>query len=478
MLKFGTDGVRGVANTELTPELALALGRAAVRVLGGDRFAVGRDTRRSGPLLEAALAAGLAAEGVDVTLLGVVPTPEVAWWSVTEGAPAAMVSASHNPFADNGIKLFSAGGRKLSDAVEDQLELELQRIVGAIASSSSSSSSSGSSGSSSSSSSSGSSLGRSGATDGERPVPTGVGVGRIESAAQAHDGYAAAVVASIEGRRLDGLSAVVDCANGSASVVAPRVLRDLGVEVEVLHAAPDGTNINDGCGSTHPGALARTVVSRGADLGIAFDGDADRVLLVDAAGELVDGDQIIALCAIDRHQRGTLTDDSVVVTVMTNLGFRLAMEQRGIHVVETKVGDRYVLEALEAGGLSLGGEQSGHVIFPGLATTGDGLLTAVQALDVVVRAGRPLADLAAGAMTRLPQVLRNVRVARRDPAIVDRLADDIAAVEKRLGDHGRVLVRTSGTEPLVRVMAEAPTAAEAEAAVDELVRAVEVVGAR
>ena len=453
MLKFGTDGVRGVANAELTPELALALGRAAVRVLGGDRFAVGRDTRRSGPLLEAALAAGLAAEGADVTLLGVVPTPEVAWWSVAEAAPAAMVSASHNPFGDNGIKLFSAGGRKLSDAVEQQLELELQRILGAVVSS-----------------------GDAAARD-DRPVPTGAEVGRVVPAAGAHDGYAAAVVASIEGRRLDGLTAVVDCANGSAFAVAPRVLRELGVAVEVLHAAPDGTNINDGCGSTHPEDLARTVVARGADLGVAFDGDADRVLLVDAAGELVDGDQIIALCAIDRHERGTLADDSVVVTVMTNLGFRLAMEDRGIQVVETKVGDRYVLEALEAGALSLGGEQSGHVIFPELATTGDGLLTAVQALDVVARAGRPLAELAAGAMTRLPQVLRNVRVAERDPAIVDRLAADVAAVEKRLGPRGRVLVRTSGTEPLVRVMAEAPTAAEAEAAVDELVRAVEALGA-
>ena len=467
MLKFGTDGVRGVANSELTPELALALGRAAVRVLGGERYAVGRDTRRSGPMLEAALAAGLASEGADVTLLGVVPTPEVAWWSVTEGAPAAMVSASHNPFADNGLKLFSAGGRKLSDAVEAQLELELQRLLGAVVSSSAPAVAS---------TDGERPVDRSGGHPAARPVPTGTGVGRIEAATRVHDGYAAAVVGSIEGRRLDGLSAVVDCANGSASVVAPRVLRELGVDVEVLHAAPDGTNINDGCGSTHPDDLARAVRDRGADLGIAFDGDADRVLLVDAAGELVDGDQIIAVCATDRHERGTLAADSVVVTVMTNLGFRLAMEERGIHVVETKVGDRYVLEALQEGGLSLGGEQSGHVIFPELATTGDGLLTAVQTLDVVVRTGRSLAELAA-AMTRLPQVLRNVRVAERDPAIVDRLATDIAAVEKRLGPRGRVLVRPSGTEPLVRVMVEAPTAAEAESAVDELVRAVEALTA-
>jgi len=294
----------------------------------------------------------------------------------------------------------------------------------------------------------------------------------VGAAGGTHEGYAAAVTASIEGRRLDGLTAVVDCANGSASVVAPQVLRALGVDVHVVHAAPDGTNINDGCGSTHVDGLARTVVERGADLGVAFDGDADRALLVDAAGELVDGDQVIALCAVDRHDRGALPGDAVVVTVMTNLGFRLAMEKHGIEVVETAVGDRYVLEALEARHLGLGGEQSGHVIFRDLATTGDGLLTAVQALDVVVRSGRPLADLA-GVMARLPQVLRNVRVAHRDPAIVEHLAADIAAVEQRLGDTGRVLVRPSGTEPLVRVMAEAPTAAEADAAVDDLVRAVE-----
>jgi len=443
MLRFGTDGVRGVANTELTPELALALGRAAARVLGGDRYAVGRDTRRSGPLLEAALSAGLASEGADVTLLGVAPTPEVAWWSVQQDAPAAVVSASHNPFPDNGIKFFAAGGRKLRDEVEASVEAELSQLMGE------------------------------GTT---RPAPTGADVGRIVPAGDDHAGYAAAVAATLEGRRLDGLRAVVDCANGSASVVAPAVLAGLGVAVEVLFDQPDGTNINAGCGSTHPETLARTVVERGADLGVAFDGDADRVMLVDGAGEIVDGDQIIALCARDRHDRGALRGDSVVVTVMTNLGFRLAMDKAGITVVETAVGDRYVLEALESRSLALGGEQSGHVIFRDLCTTGDGLLTAVQALDVVVRSGRPLAELAAGAMTRLPQVLRNVRVAERDPAVVDRLAPLIAEVEARLGAEGRVLVRPSGTEPLVRVMAEAPTQAEAEAAVSDLVAAVEQAG--
>jgi phosphoglucosamine mutase len=444
VLKFGTDGVRGVANAELTPELALALGRAAARVLGGRgrRFAIGRDTRRSGPLLEAALTAGLTSEGVEVVQLGVAPTPEVAWWSASEDAPAAVVSASHNPFADNGIKLFSAGGRKLPDDVEERLEAELQELLATRP------------------------------VDDGSAAPTGADVGTVTSVS-AHGGYGAAVAASLGGRRLDGLHVVADCANGAASVVAPGVLRGLGARVEVLHDSPDGTNINEASGSTHPEALQRAVVERGADVGVAFDGDADRVLLVDAAGQLVDGDHIIAVCAIDRHDRGALAHDTVVVTVMTNLGFRLAMEERGIRVVETTVGDRYVLEALESGGYGLGGEQSGHVIFRDLATTGDGLLTAVQALDVVVRTGRQLADLAGAAMTRLPQVLRNVRVAERDPAIVDRLAPQIAAVEARLGEKGRVLVRTSGTEPLVRVMVEAPTEADAAAAADELVAAVE-----
>ena len=439
MVRFGTDGVRGVANAELTPELALALGRAAARVLGGERFAIGRDTRRSGPMLEAALCAGLASEGVDVELLGVAPTPMVAWWSATTGAPAAVVSASHNPFADNGIKLFSAGGRKLSGDVEERLERELSRAA---------------------------------ARRESGEAPTGAKVGSVDTV-DASATYGAAVAATLNGRRLGGLRAVVDCAHGAATAVAPDVLADLGVDVDVIHAEPDGTNINAGSGSTDPQALALAVREGGADVGVAFDGDADRVVLVDAAGAVVDGDHIIAICAADRHDRGALARESVVVTVMTNLGFRLAMDKRGIGVVETPVGDRYVLEALESRGIDLGGEQSGHVIFRDLATTGDGLLTAVQVLDVMVRSGRSLADLAAGAMTRLPQALRNVAVAERAPGIAGRLADRIAAVEARLGDHGRVLVRPSGTEPLVRVMVEAPTEEEAAAAADELAAAVE-----
>ena len=431
-LQFGTDGVRGVAGSELTAELVLALGRAAARVLGGDRFAIGLDTRRSGPVLEAALAAGLAAEGADVELLGIVPTPAVAWWSATQGIPAAVISASHNPWRDNGVKLFAAGGTKLPDDVEERIEAELH-------------------------------LTHEGRAD----------LGLVRPVADAAEGYAEHLVASLDGRRLDGMRLVVDCANGAASVVAPAVLRALGAEVEVLSASPDGTNINDGCGSTHPEALQRRVVEVGAEAGLAFDGDADRVLAVDHEGGLVDGDHMIALCAIDLAARGFLKDRAVVVTVMTNLGFRLAMAEHGIRVVETKVGDRYVLEALDAEGLSLGGEQSGHVIFRDVATTGDGLLTGLQLLDLVRRSGTPLAGLAAGAMTSLPQVLRNVRVAQRGLDVGAAIGDEVAAVEAELGERGRVLIRPSGTEPLVRVMVEAPTPELAEQAVSRLVAAVE-----
>lgn len=434
-LKFGTDGVRGHAD-ELTDPFVFALGRAAARVLGGDRFVIGMDTRESGPRIERALRAGIEAEGRVVDLLGVVPTPAVAFLAADEQAPGAMISASHNPYADNGIKFFAAGGLKLPDAVEARLEAELDRLL----------------------------------AEGEVAPVLAAGVdepdlGRVES-------YEAAVVDSLEGRRLDGLRVVVDCANGAASHVAPEVLRRLGAEVIALHADPDGRNINEACGSTHPADLQAAVVAHEAPVGLAFDGDADRVLAVDETGTLVDGDQIIALCALDRRARGRLANDTVVITVMTNLGFRLAMAERGVTVVETPVGDRYVLEALEAGGHNLGGEQSGHVIFRDRATTGDGLLTGVQLLDLLTREGRPLSALAAGAMTRLPQVLKNVRVARRDPAVAERIAADIAAVEAELGATGRVLVRPSGTEPLVRVMVEAADAATADAAADRLVAAV------
>ncbi|MBW8825435.1 MAG: phosphoglucosamine mutase [Acidobacteria bacterium] len=432
MLRFGTDGVRGVAGVELTPEYALSLGRAAARVLGGPRFLVGRDTRESGSLLEAALAAGMAAEGVDVELLGVLPTPGVAWHAARDGVPAAMISASHNPYQDNGIKLFAAGGLKLSDDVEQRIEAELG-----------------------------------GATAG--PV-SGLVRRRVFLADEPYQQF---LVQSLDGRGLDGIHVVVDCANGAASHVAPAVLEALGARVDVMGAEPDGRNINDGCGSTHPEALQRRVVEVGADVGLAFDGDADRVLAVDARGRLVDGHHLIAICAIDLAGRGLLAADTVVVTVMTNLGFRLAMAERGITVVETAVGDRYVLEALGQGGFSLGGEQSGHLIFSDLATTGDGILSGLQVLDLMARSVRPLADLAAEAMTSLPQVLRNVKVKQRGLDVGAAVAEEVAAVEGELGERGRVLIRPSGTEPLVRVMVEAPTAEEAESAAARLAAAVE-----
>jgi len=439
-LKFGTDGVRGVANRELTPELALTLGRAAARVLGGKRWLIGRDTRRSGPLLSAALAAGLATEGVEVVDVGVLPTPGVAHLAAVDGVGAAMISASHNDFADNGIKLFTIGGRKLTDHVEELLEAELAALS---------------------------------AGGDSRPRPEGAHVGTVIVDHTGLDRYRDRLTDEVlEGRRLDALAVVVDTANGAASGLAVDVLSGLGATVTALHDRPDGVNINDGCGSTYPQDLQREVVATGADLGLAFDGDADRVLAVDAGGALVDGDEIIAISAIDRRSRGMLANDTVVVTVMSNLGFRQGMAAHGIAVVDTDVGDRHVLAELDRGGYSLGGEQSGHVIFRDLASTGDGLLTGLVLADLLVRSGRPLAELAAEAMVRLPQVLVNVRTARRRPHLLDDLAGPLADAEARLGDRGRVLLRPSGTEPVVRVMVEAPTDAEAHEMADHLAAAV------
>jgi phosphoglucosamine mutase len=441
-LSFGTDGVRGVANTELTPELALALGRATARVLGPTpSVVVGRDTRRSGPMLEAAFVAGLASEGVDALLLGVAPTPAVAWVSADAGIPGAVISASHNPFADNGIKLFTAGGRKLADEVEAAVEAVMAEVL----------------------------------QIGPSDPPTGAGVGSVLAIPDHVDAWLAAVAGSLEGRRLDGLRVVLDCANGAASALAAELFDEVGADVAVLEASPDGTNINDGCGAAHPRRLARAVVDERAHLGFAFDGDADRCIAVDAAGLVVDGDQQLALLGVDRLGRGALAHDTVVVTVMTNLGFRQAMAREGIAVVDTPVGDRYVLEAMEAGGFVLGGEQSGHVIQRDLATTGDGLLTGLAVADVVARTGRPLADLAA-VMTRLPQVLVNVRLPVLGAAldgVIERAGPAVVAAESELGGSGRVLLRRSGTEPLVRVMVEAPTAQRAEAVAAGLAAAVE-----
>jgi len=431
--------VRGVANAERAPELVVALGRAAATVFGASRFAVGRDTRVSGPMLQAALVAGLSSHGADVDDLGVLPTPGVAWVSATEDIPAAVISASHNPFPDNGIKFFAAGGRKLDDALEDRLEAELDRLIA-----------------------------------GGTPIalPTGREIGRIRSRPAA-PAYVEALVASLGGRRFPGLHVVLDCAHGAAWQVAPHVFEAAGARVDVVANDPDGVNINDGCGSTYPEVLRRAVVELGADVGLAFDGDADRVLAVDADGNLVDGDQIIAICAIDRRQRGLLPEETIVVTVMANLGLRHAMSEQGIKLIETPVGDRFVLAELESAGLNLGGEQSGHIVFRDLATTGDGILTGLQVLDVVARSGRPLGELAS-VMRRLPQVLRNVAVQRG--ATLEGAAgvwSEVEAVERELGDGGRVLLRPSGTEPLVRVMVEASTEQVAQAAADRLVAAVE-----
>ena len=432
-LRFGTDGVRGLANAELTPEYVLALGRAAGRMLHGDRVLVGRDTRRSGPAIEAALAAGFAAEGVQVDLLGVLPTPAIAHLSVTEDVPAAVITASHNPFADNGVKLFAAGGRKLADDVESGIERELA------------------------------SLGA--------PLRSGRDIGTIGRRGDGLSTYVEHLTASfpdgLAGRRI-----VIDAANGAMSQAAPAVLRALDADVVVIHAEPDGCNINADCGATSPGSLAAAVVDHGAALGLAFDGDGDRLIAVDHLGRVVDGDRIIALCALDLRDRGELAGDTVVVTVMTNLGFHRAMERHGLHVVATQVGDRYVLEALAAGGFSLGGEQSGHIIFTRHSSTGDGLLAGLVLLDLVERSGCSLAELADDVMSVYPQVLVNVRVAMRHPDIAELMAGEIAAAEARLGAEGRVLVRPSGTEPLIRVMVEASTPDVAQDTADELASAV------
>ena len=435
---FGTDGVRGVANAELTPELSTKLGRAAARVLGATAFVVGRDTRQSGTMLQAALSAGIASGGADVVDLGVLPTSGVAYVAERRGRAAAVVSASHNPYLDNGIKFFDESGLKLAPDVEAEVEAALDAHADA--------------------------HGPGGAAR----------VGVLTSDPGAAAEYERHLVESLDGRRLDGLRVLVDCANGAASVVAPKAFAELGAAVEPLFDEPDGTNINDACGSTHPQRLAEEVVARGADLGLALDGDADRLVAVDHAGALLDGDVLLAIFAIDLAARGELVGDAVVVTVMTNLGFRLAMARRGISVHETPVGDRQVLAALDEAGLALGGEQSGHIVFRRRATTGDGVLTGLLLADVVARTGRPLAEIASGLVERVPQVLVNVAVP--DPgrlAGADGVWKAVAEIEGDLGDGGRVLLRASGTEPLVRVMVEAPTHALAADAANRLSRVVE-----
>ena len=432
---FGTDGVRGRANADLTPELALSVARAAASVLadrdGTQRpvAVVGRDPRASGEMLEAAVVAGLSSAGAEVLRVGVLPTPAVAFLTAQTGADlGVMISASHNPMPDNGIKLFSRGGHKLPDAVEAAIE---RRITGHLS-----------------------------ASDAPDHRPTGADVGRVRDLPDAGSRYVEHVLSSLR-RPLAGVRVVVDCAHGAASVCAPEVYRRAGAQVHVIGGDPDGWNINDGIGSTHLGPLRDAVAATGADIGIAHDGDADRCLAVTAAGELVDGDQILAICALDLHERGELVGDTVVATVMSNLGFHHTMRDAGITVATTAVGDRYVLEALRSRGLSLGGEQSGHLVFLDWATTGDGLLTGLALLARMSATGSSLAELAS-VVQKLPQVLVNVSVSDRIAVAEDEdVARAVNAAEEELGDTGRVLLRPSGTEQLVRVMVEAPTAAAA-----------------
>lgn len=428
---FGTDGVRGLANKDITADLALQLGTAAARVLAARKddhsrpqAIIGRDTRQSGAMLAQAVAAGLAAAGVDVTHVDVVSTPAIAFLTSSGDYDlGVMISASHNPMPDNGIKFFAHNGYKLEDATEDVIEECLGE-------------------------------------DWDRPV--GEAVGRIS------DDYELAAHAYIEHLLtavevdLSGLRIAVDCANGAASDLGPQALRQAGADVVVINASPDGKNINDACGSTHPEQLQALTVASEADFGVAFDGDADRCLAVDHTGALVDGDQIMGVLALGMKRHGRLADDTLVVTVMSNLGLLIAMREAGIAIKQTAVGDRYVLEEMRAGGFTLGGEQSGHVIASQFATTGDGVLTALLLAQEVARTERTLADLA-GIVSRLPQILVNVPGVDKERAATDEgLADAVAQAEAELGDTGRVLLRPSGTEPLVRVMVEAATQAEAD----------------
>ncbi|MCX5194962.1 phosphoglucosamine mutase [Streptomyces sp. NBC_00249] len=439
---FGTDGVRGVANADLTAELALGLSVAAAHVLAeagtfaGHRATavVGRDPRASGEFLEAAVVAGLASAGVDVLRVGVLPTPAVAYLTGALGADlGVMLSASHNAMPDNGIKFFARGGHKLADDLEDRIESVYEEH-------------------------------RTGAP---WDRPTGDGVGRVSDYTEGFDKYVAHLIGVLP-NRLEGLKVVLDEAHGAAAYVSPEAFTRAGAEIVTIGAEPDGLNINDGCGSTHLGLLKAAVVEHGADFGIAHDGDADRCLAVDHTGAEVDGDQILAVLALAMREAGQLRENTVVGTVMSNLGFKLAMEGEGIQVVQTGVGDRYVLESMKEHGYALGGEQSGHVIILDHATTGDGTLTGLLLAARVAATGRPLAELA-GVMERLPQVLINVPdVDKSRVRTSGELAAAVADAERELGATGRVLLRPSGTEPLVRVMVEAADIEQARAVAGRL----------
>ncbi|MEY4391315.1 MAG: phosphoglucosamine mutase [Actinomycetota bacterium] len=415
MLHFGTDGVRGVALEELTTESVRDLARAVARVLSPSAVIVGRDTRESGEALERAVVDGLAAEGVAVHLLGVAPTPAIAFASERHGHVAIALTASHNPWTDNGVKVFAAGGTKLTDAQQIEIEREWHALST------------------------------------ERPA---VALGAVHDATAMVEEYVEHRTGVVGPGSLARMHVVIDCANGAMHDVAPRVLEALGAVVVTMNTEPNGRNINDGCGATVPAPLAARVVSSGADLGIAFDGDGDRLIAVDANGEIVDGDHLIAIAAVDLAERGLLRNKGVAVTVMTNIGFHRAMRDAGVDVVVTPVGDRSVLSALEEHDFVLGGEQSGHIVHRAHATTGDGLLAAVLLLEALKRTSRSLAD-AATVMSSYPQVLVNIRTNERVSNPAAEIEAEMEACESRLGDDGRILVRASGTEPLVRVMVEA-----------------------
>ncbi|WP_040794602.1 phosphoglucosamine mutase [Nocardia higoensis] len=451
---FGTDGVRGLANESLSPELALRVAGAAAQVLGRGRARalalVGRDPRASGEMLEAAVTAGLTAAGMNVLSVGVLPTPAVAYLTgLYDACLGVMISASHNPMPDNGIKIFAAGGHKLDDAAEDRIEA----LVAA-----------------------------------DEPFrPTGAGIGRVLNASGArdhgviipdqysvegtHERYVEHLVEAT-GQDLSGLTVVVDCANGAAAEVGPAAYREAGATVIAINAEPDGLNINEGCGSTHLDQVRAAVVEHGADLGLAHDGDADRCLAIAADGSVVDGDAILAVLAIAMKEAGQLAQNTLVATVMSNLGLHIAMREAGITLRTTAVGDRYVLEDLRAGGYTLGGEQSGHVVLPQFGTTGDGVLTGLKLMARMAQTGRSLADLA-GVLTTVPQVLLNVPVSDKAAVATAReVREAVLEAERDLGDSGRVLLRPSGTEQLVRVMVEATDQVKAEQLAGELAKLV------
>lgn len=417
---FGTDGVRGVANKDLTPDLVLALGRAAGEVLtsaDARRVVVGRDTRISGPMLEAALVAGLCSAGADVALIGIAPTPAVAYLTrVGRAAAGAVISASHNPVGDNGIKFFTGEGVKLGQDAEREIERVLEHPSAALA--------------------------------------AGTAIGSVEGWEEATDRYVDHLLHSVS-RPLDGLRVVLDCAFGAAWRLGPRAFREAGAEVAALHAEPDGSRINVDCGSTNMSELSRAVLAEGADVGFAFDGDADRVLAVDEMGAEVDGDRLLGMMALRFKSEDRLTNDSVVATVMANLGFKRALERRGVTVIAAPVGDKFVAQAMNEHGAVLGGEQSGHLIFGTHASTGDGILTALQTAELLGASSEPMSALA-HFYEPFPQVLLNVPVADKGRlGSAEEIWDAVKRAEGGLGDEGRVLVRASGTESLVRVMVEA-----------------------